>query len=103
MATSLPLEPGAVAGGAAFERLWLQATLLDLALQPLAAATVLPLQLTSDCGASDELRSALTMGWQTLAPGVTPLMVFRMGRAATPKVWAGRKPVAAYLRSVSVD
>ena len=103
LATSLPTDQGAVAVGAAFERLWLRATLLNLALQPLAAATVLPLQSTSDCGASDELRTALAMGWQALAPGVTPLMVFRMGRAAPSQIKAGRQPVAAYLRSASVE
>ena len=98
--TSLPVEQGALAVGAAFERLWLQATLLDLALQPLAAAAVLPLQTSSDHGASDELRFELATGWQVIAPGVTPLMVLRLGRAAEPKVRADRKPVAAYLRSV---
>ena len=94
--TTLPIEAGAVAVGAAFERLWLRATLLDLALQPLAAATVLPLQSTSDFGASDELRLALTLGWQTIAPEGTPLMVFRMGRAAPPKIKTGRQPIDLY-------
>ena len=35
----------------------------------------------ADRGASDDLRSALKAGWQLISPGVTPLMVFRMGRA----------------------
>ena len=98
LTTTLPIDEGAVAVGAAFERLWLRATLLDLALQPLAAAAVLPLQSTSDCCASDELRSALTRGWQSIAPGCTPLMVFRTGRAARPKIKAGRQPLASYMR-----
>ena len=97
MATTLPIDEGAVAVGSAFERLWLRATLLDLALQPLAAAAVLPLQSTSDCGASDQLRSALTLGWQSIASGCTPLMVFRMGRAVPSKVKAGRQPIDIYL------
>lgn len=101
LATSLPPEQGAVAVGTALERLWLRATLLDLALQPMAAAAVLPLQSAADRGASDELRTALVTGWQAICPGLTPLMVFRMGRAAEPEVRAGRQPVEAYLHSAS--
>lgn len=97
LATSLPTEQGAVAVGAALERLWLRATLLDLALQPMAASAVLPLQSAADGGASDELRSALAAGWQSIAPGVTPLMVFRMGRAARPAITSGRRPLEDYL------
>lgn len=97
LVTSLSAEQGAVAVGAAFERLWLRATLLDLALQPMAASAVLPLQSAADHGASDDLRSALAAGWQTIAPGVTPLMVFRMGRAARPTVTSGRRPLDDYL------
>ena len=99
LVTPLPVEVGAVAVGAALERLWLRATLLDLALQPLAASAVLPLQSSADCGASDELRSALTAGWQTIAPGATPLMVFRIGRATPPGVRTSRKPVEEYAYS----
>lgn len=97
LATSLPIEQGAIAVGAALERLWLRATLLDLALQPMAASAVLPLRSAADQGASDEVRSALTAGWQTIAPGVTPLMVFRMGRAARPAVTSGRRPLEDYV------
>ena len=97
LATSLPLEQGALAVGTAFERLWLRATLLDLVLQPMAASAVLPLQLSTDRGASDKVRSALTAGWQTIAPGVTPLMVFRMGRAERSAVTSGRRPLDDYL------
>lgn len=100
LATSLPTEQGAVAVGTAFERLWLRATLLDLALQPMAASAVLPLQSAADRGASDELRSALTAGWQTIALGVTPLMVFRMGRAERPTVTSGRRSLEDYLIAV---
>ena len=97
LATSLPTEQGAVAVGAALERLWLRATLLGLALQPMAASTVLPLQSSADRGASDDLRSALTAGWQSIAPGVTPLMVFRIGRAAPPSIISSRRPIEEYL------
>ena len=97
LATSVPADQGAVAVGTALERLWLRATLLNLALQPLAASAVLPLQSPPDHGASDELRSTLTAGWQAIAPGLTPLMVFRMGHAAQPTVTSGRRPLEDYL------
>lgn len=103
LATSLPTDQGAVAVGEAFERLWLRATLMDLSLQPMAASAVLPLQSAADRGASGEIRSALAAGWQVIAPGVTPLLVFRMGRATAPNVWAGRKPVGEYLRSITFE
>lgn len=101
--TSLPLEEGAIAAGSAFERLWLRASLQGLALQPLAASAVLPLQSDADNGASGELRSALTAGWQDIAPGLTPLMVFRLGHAAPPAIRTGRVPFEAYLRASSVS
>lgn len=97
LATSLPLEQGALAVGAAFERLWLRATLLGVALQPMAAAAVLPLQSTADKGASEDLRLVLAAGWRVIAPGVMPLMVFRLGRAALPTVTSGRRPLDDYL------
>ena len=98
LATSLQVEQGANAVGAAFERLWLRATLLDLALQPMAASAVLPLQSATDLGASDKLRSILATGWKTVAPGLTSLMVFRIGRADRPEIRTSRKPVTEYLR-----
>lgn len=97
LTTSMPIDRGAEAVGAALERLWLRATLLDLALQPMAASAVLPLQTATDHGASDQLRSALVAGWQSIAPGDTPLMVFRMGRAARPTTVSGRRPLDDYL------
>lgn len=97
LATSLPVEQGAVSVGSALERLWLQATLLKLALQPMAASTALPLQSDADGGASAELRSVLAAGWQAISPGTIPLMVFRMGRAGQPTVTSGRRPLDDYL------
>lgn len=101
LTTSTPVDQGAVAVGTALERLWLRATLLDLALQPMAASAVLPLQSATDGGASDELRSVLAAGWQTISPGITPLMVFRMGRAARPAVTSGRRPLDDYLYTLA--
>ena len=100
LTTSLSIDQGAVAVGAALERLWLQSTLLNLAFQPLAAATVLSMQPTSDCGAYSELRSTLVAGWQTIAPGCTPMIVFRMGRAVHSRINAGRQTIDMYMRSM---
>lgn len=101
LATSSPVEQGASTVGCALERLWLQATVMDLAMQPFAASAVLPLQSTADCGASDELRLALDQGWQAIAPGVTPLMIFRMGRAARPAITTSRPPLSEYFVNVA--
>ena len=104
LTTSLPLGPGAVAVGAALERIWLQATQQGLAFQPLAASSVLALQTDADCGASSALRSALTSGWKSADPLGTPLMIFRMGRAAPPAITASRTGVDNYLApAVSVS
>lgn len=102
LTTPLPTEQGALAVGAAFERLWLRASLLDLALQPMAASVVLPLQSSADGGASDKLRSALATGWQSITQGHTPLMVFRLGRAARPAITTSRLPLEAYLAATTV-
>ena len=97
LATSLPVEQGATAVGAALERLWLSSTQMGLAMQPLAASAVLPLQSSSDKGCSDKLRSYLAKGWKTICPEHMPLMVFRVGRADLPKVSSGRKSIEDYL------
>jgi len=96
LVSSLPVEQGAIAVGSALERLWLRATLLDLAMQPLAASAVLMQPSSATDGASEALRSALASGWSAIAPGVTPLMVFRLGRAALPSVRSGRSGVRGY-------
>jgi len=96
IATAKSPENGAVEAGAAFERLWLRATRLDLALQPLAASAVLPHQTSAVLGASDSLRMSLTAGWEEIAPGLCPVMLFRIGRAPQPTVRTRRRPVGEY-------
>jgi hypothetical protein len=98
--TSLPIEQGAIAGGATLERVWLRATQLGLAMQPMAASAALMQPSSAGHGASDQLRSALTEGWAEIAPGKTSVMVFRIGRAVLPTVRAGRRPVEAHFYSV---
>lgn len=96
--TELAQDEGAVAAGTAFERLWLRATLMGLALQPMAASVVLTAQspgLTE--GASQRLLSKLANGWRSIVPDATPRMVFRIGRAKPPTVLSGRPPIASYM------
>lgn len=100
LATSLPIEQGSLASGKALERLWLRATLLDLALQPMAASAVLPLQSMEDNGASEALRAFLLAGWQAIAPGLTPMLIFRMGSATQPLIRASRKDVKDYIQAI---
>lgn len=97
LTTSLPLDEGAAAVGAALERLWLRATQLNLALQPVAGSVVLPLQSAVEDGVSEGLRAALDAGWRAIAPNELPLMLFRIGRAARPIVTAGRRLLEDYL------
>lgn len=96
-------EEGAVGVGTAFQRLWLQATQSGLALQPMAAAAVLPLQSDMDQGASAALRARLTDTWAEIAPAQTPLMVFRLGRASLATAVSGRRPLADHLRQPGLD
>lgn len=101
LTTAKPAEQGAIEVGAAFERLWLQATRLDLALQAMAGSVVLPLQTGVEEGVSHAARTALAEGWQAIAPGVTPLMLFRIGRAKRPTATSGRLPVEEHLTAVA--
>lgn len=87
----------AVDVGAALERVWLTATNLGLAVQPMAASAVLPLQTDADDGASVELRDHLNSSWQTICPGTHAMMVLRIGRAKAPTVRAGRASLQHYL------
>lgn len=97
LVSDLELENGALEAGRGFERLWLRATLLGLAIQPMAAAVILAFQASSAEGASDTVRESLKTGWEEICPGLTPLMLFRLGHAKPPTLVAGRRPVEAYL------
>lgn len=89
------LDPGARSAGMAFERVWLRASALGLALQPLAAAALFALDGYGDVRSS--VRRSLAEGWARLVPGQRPMMVFRLGRAAPPQVGTARKPLESYL------
>jgi hypothetical protein len=85
----------AISAGRAFERFWLHATQLGLALQPFAAA---PLYARPEFeGVSQNLRATLQSGWAELVPRGTPLMAFRLGHAAAASVRTGRPPLSHFL------
>ena len=86
-------ELGAPAAGRALQRFWLEATRLGLALQPLAAATVLA------WGPEAALATTLRGQWGRIAPGLTPLLLLRLGRAPAPSVVTSRPPAETYFRS----
>jgi hypothetical protein len=92
---SVDSRSGAVAAGAAFERVWLRATALGLSLQPFAASAAL--RMPNYPGVSASTREKLSQGWERIAPQRTPLMVFRIGRARAPSVRAGRRPFSEYV------
>jgi hypothetical protein len=97
LVTSLPCEQGSVAVGTALERLWLRTTTLGLAMQPMAASAVLIQPPEAEHGASIGLRTALSNEWEKIAPGKTPMMVFRAGRVGPPTVRADRKPIKDHI------
>jgi nitroreductase len=84
--------------GRAFQRLWLAATRLGVALQPMAASIALVTQRAEDGWVSAPLQARLVEIFSELAAGAHPCMVFRLGYARPSRILAGRKPVSAYLR-----
>jgi nitroreductase len=99
-------SPGcALRGGRAVERLWLEATRLGLALQPVTALVYL-FEMLDGSGATifsgrerDELRS-LRARFDALfaaANGGTRLMLFRVTTAAAPSARSPRRPLEAVL------
>jgi hypothetical protein len=95
LATTLDLERGPIDVGRALERIWLRATHLGLAFQPLAAPTLLALEGYREV--DESVRRRLAEGWAGICPDALPLMVFRMGRAPPASVRAGRPPVTDFL------
>jgi hypothetical protein len=87
--------------GRAFQRVWLGAASLGLALQPMAAATVLTQQVAGNGWVSAAVQTQL----QRLLAGLTdvpeanllPCMLFRIGHAPPPSAVAGRRSLDTYL------
>jgi hypothetical protein len=98
--------------GRAFERLWLASENCGLALQPMAAATVLLNQHSGPDWVRASTQKRLSDGLQALVEGLQnessplgleqsvarPCMLFRLGRAAAPSAVAGRRPLEYFLK-----
>lgn len=98
LGTTLAMDDGCLAIGRALERVWLRATALGLAFQPFAAPALLALDGYVEVRAS--VRHRLASRFAELAPGLTPLIAFRMGRAGPPSARTKRLPLQHYIRSV---
>ena len=91
------LERDAIPVGRSFQRLWLRATAMGVALQPMAASIILPFQDPRSDGVSTALRNLLTTGWRELLGDANPAMCFRMGYASAPHIKSGRRTVEEHL------
>jgi hypothetical protein len=96
--STLPLDQAALAAGVAFQRVWLAAEGLGLALQPMVASAILAIHADSAHGLPGSAFERLRHGWRSLIGDAVPLIVFRVGRAPRPKVRSGRRPLETYLR-----
>lgn len=85
----------AFATGRALQRVWLSATAQGVAMQPMAAAAVLALDIWP--GVRPEVRATLRAGWQEVDRDAQPLMVFRLGYSAPPSGTSGRPAKLPFL------
>ena len=85
-----------VAAGRVFERVWLAATRLGYALQPMPAAALYAMAGAVLESVPADLQRRLAQAWQDLLPGRRPVMLFRLGRADPIVVRTGRPPLAHY-------
>jgi hypothetical protein len=98
--------------GRAFERLWLASENHGLALQPMAAATVLLQQKSGPDWVSAGTQKRLAEGMQNLLAQLgagqgaeqgasRACMLFRLGRARAPTAIAGRRPLEYFFKHPS--
>jgi len=87
--------------GRAMQRVWLRATALGLAVQPMPASALFLLPWWS--GVPCAVRQHLAGLWQEMLPGRTPLMVLRIGWAPPPTVRALRPLAAAASPNARVE
>lgn len=92
LAVKNPDTASIFAAGRAFQRLWLMATRQGRVLQPMPASALYALEGAMDESISAGLHHTLVAGWQVCLGAVTPLMLFRMGRASQLPITAGRPP-----------
>ncbi len=105
MPTTRPAD--VLRAGQAFERLWLEATARDIALQPFGATVALFRMLRNDAAsvfsASERERlQALEQRFYGCFPSIESgmgVMLFRLSRAAPPSARSTRLPLAAVLRA----
>lgn len=90
---------GTLHAGRGFQRLWLAAQAAGVALQPMAAATVLSRQIAAPTWVRGSVKRRLSHQLGQLAGdvGARPCMLFRAGYAAEPTVVAGRLPLDHYI------
>jgi hypothetical protein len=95
-----------VQAGRALERLWLAAEHHGLALQPMAATTVLVQQISGPDWVSAATQKRLSEGLQALGAelelddlSARPCMLFRLGRSPAPSAVAGRRLLEHFLRA----
>lgn len=85
-----------ISAGRLFERVWLLATHLGYALQPMPAAALYAMAGAVDEGVPVRLQRHLALAWQAILPGRQPIMLFRLGRAQPLPVRTGRPPLEYY-------
>lgn len=90
---------GNLKAGRAFQRVWLAAAAEELALQPMAAATALSVQIPGGGWVSAAVKVRLQQLLGALCEGqeAQPYMLFRLGRAEAPTAVTRRLPLAKYL------
>ncbi len=93
-----------IAAGRSFQRVWLKATELGLALQPLAPLAFFFLRAAQEPGsfADDELETLQGLRARfdstfELSPGETPLMIFRLAHAGAPTARSLRRTTESAL------
>lgn len=108
MSSERDLDTAHLQAGRAFERLWLASENSGMALQPMAAATVLLNQKSGPDWVSAATQKRLSEGLQKLAAELAeaqsvarPCMLFRLGRAQAPSAIAGRRPLEYFLKHPS--
>lgn len=92
-------EISALQAGRGFQRLWLAAHAAGVALQPMAAATVLSRQIAAPGWVRASVKHRIREQLEQLSDdvGARPCMLFRAGYARLPTVVTGRLPLDHYL------
>ena len=90
VATSAGSDAQTFTAGRALERVWLQATQLGLALQPMPASILYSQGDGGSATITTRFSGRLRDAWKELLPNAVPQMLFRLGHAAKPSILSGR-------------